>query len=88
VGNYDGPAFFAMMGMGIPITAVGVWIELAFDPPLWVHLVTTLPFLLLACTLPLRFLKGFLVASQYLNKAEETRFTSVPRKPSDKSPLP
>ena len=36
----DGPAFFAMMGMGIPVTALGVWIELAFDPPLWVHLVT------------------------------------------------
>jgi uncharacterized protein (DUF983 family) len=82
----DGPAFFAMMGMGIPITALGVWIELAFDPPLWVHLVTTLPFLLLACVLPLRFLKGFLVASQYINKAEEIRFTSEPRKPTGNPP--
>ena len=26
----DGPAFFAMMGMGVPVTAFGIWIELAF----------------------------------------------------------
>src|SRR3954447_9381888 len=33
----DGPAFFAMMGMGVPVTAFGIWIELAYEPPLWVH---------------------------------------------------
>jgi uncharacterized protein (DUF983 family) len=69
----DGPAFFAMMGMSVPVTAFGVWVELAYDPPLWVHAVTTLPFLLIACIPPLRFLKGALAASQYVNKAEEGR---------------
>jgi uncharacterized protein (DUF983 family) len=78
----DGPAFFAMMGMGIPVTAIGIWIELAYDPPLWVHAVTTLPAILLLCILPLRFLKGALVASQYVNKAEEARFTAEPKKPA------
>ncbi|MFL5327185.1 MAG: DUF983 domain-containing protein, partial [Microvirga sp.] len=39
----DGPAFFVMMLMGIPATAIGLWIELTYDPPLWVHAVTTLP---------------------------------------------
>jgi hypothetical protein len=29
----DGPAFFAMMGMGAPVTAFGIWIELAHEPP-------------------------------------------------------
>ena len=47
----DGPAFFAMMGMGVPVTAFGIWIELAYEPPLWVHAVTSLPFLLVACIL-------------------------------------
>jgi uncharacterized protein (DUF983 family) len=70
----DGPAFFAMMGMAVPVTAFGIWIELAYEPPLWVHAVTTLPVILLLCVLPLRFLKGALVASQYVNKAEEARF--------------
>jgi uncharacterized protein (DUF983 family) len=69
----DGPAFFVMMGMAIPVTALAVWIELAFEPPVWVHLVTTVPFLLLTCIPPLRFFKGALVASQYVNKAEEGR---------------
>jgi uncharacterized protein (DUF983 family) len=69
----DGPAFFAMMGMAIPVTVLAVWIELTYEPPVWVHFVTTLPFLLLTCIPPLRFLKGALVASQYVNKAEEGR---------------
>jgi hypothetical protein len=39
------------------------------------------------CILPLRFIKGALVASQYLNKAEEGRLATTPvppnRAPSD-----
>ena len=70
----DGPAFFVMMIMAVPVTAFGIWIELAYEPPLWVHAVTTLPALLLVCTLPLRFFKGWLVASQFAHKAEEARF--------------
>jgi uncharacterized protein (DUF983 family) len=69
----DGPAFFVMMGMAIPVTALAVWIELTYEPPFWVHLLTSLPFLLLTCIPPLRFLKGALVASQYVNRAEEGR---------------
>jgi uncharacterized protein (DUF983 family) len=77
----DGPAFFVIMGMGVPVTAIAVWLELTYDPPLWVHAVTTLPALLVMCILPLRFMKGALVASQYVNKAEETRFTTEPKGP-------
>ena len=70
----DGPAFFVMIIMGVPAAAFGVWVELAFEPPFWVHLFTTLPFLLLTCIPPIRPVKGMLVASQYLHKAEEGRF--------------
>jgi len=70
----DGPAFFVMMTMAFPVTGFGMWVELSFEPPFWVHLVTTLPFLLLACIPILRPFKGILVASQYINKAEEGRF--------------
>ncbi|WP_448950844.1 DUF983 domain-containing protein [Labrys neptuniae] len=69
----DGPAFFVMMTMAIPATGFGMWMELSFEPPLWVHFVTTLPFLLLSCIPILRPIKGVLVASQYINKAEEGR---------------
>jgi hypothetical protein len=63
-----------MMTMAFPVTAFGIWVELAYEPPLWVHFVTTLPMLLLACIPILRPIKGILVASQYINKAEEGRF--------------
>jgi len=70
----DGPAFFVMMTMAIPATAFGVWVELTYEPGLWVHLLTTLPFLLLTCVPTIRPFKGMLVASQYFHKAEEGRF--------------
>jgi len=79
----DGPAFFVMMTAAFPITALGIWIELAYDPPLWVHAVTTLPALLVGCILPLRFFKGWLVASQYIHKAEEGRFAGRTPRNSD-----
>ncbi|MFC4173232.1 DUF983 domain-containing protein [Microvirga sp. GCM10011540] len=75
----DGPAFFVMMTMAIPATAFGVWIELAYEPSVWVHLLTTLPVMLLSCIPPIRPMKGMLVASQYFHKAEEGRF-AVPHK--------
>jgi uncharacterized protein (DUF983 family) len=69
----DGPAFFVMMIMAIPVTVFALWLEATYEPSVWVHVVATLPILLLACILPLRFIKGALVASQYVNKAEEGR---------------
>ena len=54
----DGPAFFVMMTMAFPVTAFGIWVELAYEPPLWVHFVTTLPMLLIACIPILRPIKG------------------------------
>jgi uncharacterized protein (DUF983 family) len=57
----------------VPAVVLAVWIEIAFQAPYWVHLFTTLPFLLVTCILPLRPLKGWLVASQFYFKAEEGR---------------
>ncbi len=69
----DGPAFFAMMIMSFPVVGFALWFDAAVSPPWWVHLVTTLPLLLLLCVLPLRPLKGWLVCSQFVYKAEEGR---------------
>lgn len=69
----DGPAFFAICVAGIMVSAFAVWIEVAYMAPYWVHLVTTLPLMVLFCVFPLRLLKGWLVASQYFHKAEEGR---------------
>ena len=67
----DGPAFFSLCIIAFPLTFVIVWFQVAVDPPFWVHLVTSLPLMVLGCLLPLRPFKGWLVASQYVNKAQE-----------------
>ncbi|CEJ09765.1 DUF983 domain-containing protein [Phreatobacter sp. AB_2022a] len=69
----DGPAFFVMMFACVPVVILALWLEVKYQAPLWVHLVTTLPFGILTCVPPLRPLKGWLVASQYYFKAEEGR---------------
>jgi len=86
----DGPAFFVICFVCVPSVLLGIWIEVAFQAPYWVHLVTTLPAMLLTCIPPLRPLKGWLVASQYYYKAEEGRLTTVetPAVPAAGSALP
>lgn len=74
----DGPAFFIMMTMAFPVTAFGIWLELAYEPPLWIHALITLPLLLLACVPVIRPLKGLFIASQYINKAGEGRLATSP----------
>jgi uncharacterized protein (DUF983 family) len=67
----DGPAFFVLCFACVPSVILTLWIELHFNPPFWVHLLTSLPFLLVTCLLPLRPLKGWLVSSQYVYKAKQ-----------------
>lgn len=70
----DGPAFFSMWIGSIPALAWGLWLELSFNAPLWLHLFTTLPLVFIGCIAVLRPAKGWLVCSQYYHKAEEARF--------------
>lgn len=67
----DGPAFFAITIATIPALAFAVWLQVTFDPPLWTHVLTTLPLIVGSCMLLLRPLKGWLVCSQFFHKAEE-----------------
>eukprot|EP01035_Chromulina_nebulosa_P033142 gene33142-44362_t len=67
----DGPAFFSLCIVAFPLTFFIVWLQVAYNPPLWVHLVTSAPLMAIGCVLPLRPIKGWLVASQYVNKAHE-----------------
>lgn len=69
----DGPAFFVICFGCVPAVIFALMLEIYASPPVWVHLVTTLPFLLLTCLLPLRPLKGWLVCSQFFFKAGEGR---------------
>lgn len=67
----DGPAFFSLCFITFPLIFFAMWVELAFEPPFWVHFLTSGPLIIIGCTAGLRPLKGWLVASQYVNKAQE-----------------
>ena len=73
----DGPAFFVICFGCLPSVIFGLWLEVAYEAPYWVHLFTTLPFMLLTIIPPLRPLKGWMVASQFFYKAEEGRRATV-----------
>ena len=67
----DGPAFFAMTIAAVPALLFALWFQFTFEPPLWAHVIVTLPLTVGACVVLLRPLKGWLVCSQYFHKAEE-----------------
>lgn len=67
----DGPAFFSLCVVALPLIAIVIWVQVTLDPPTWLLLGISVPFMLLGTLLPLRPLKGWLVASQYVNRAQE-----------------
>jgi uncharacterized protein (DUF983 family) len=73
----DGPAFFVMSGVGILVTAVWAWSVVAFHPPLWVQFATVFPALIGGCLALLPPVKAWLVAEQFVHKAEEARWSSI-----------
>ncbi len=69
----DGPAFFVMSIVSFPAVAFAGWLEVSFSPPVWVHMLTSLPLLVIGCLALLRPLKGWIVCAQYIHKAAEAR---------------
>ena len=67
----DGPAFFVITFACIPVVAFAIWMEVAVGAPYWLNALLTFPLLLAFCVLPLRPLKGLMVATQYYHGARE-----------------
>lgn len=67
----DGPAFFSLCFVAFPLLFLVVWIQVAFDPPVLWLAAFALPLMGVGCALPLRPIKGWLVASQYVNRSVE-----------------
>ncbi len=65
----DGPAVLVTLLAGFVVLGVALAVEVAYEPPLWVYAVVFIPLTLVVCLGMLRPLKGFLIASQYVNKA-------------------
>ena len=70
----DGPAVFVTLLAGTVAVGAALYIDAVYEPPIWVHLVVSLPLTVLLCLSILRPTKGLLVALQYKNKAEQSHF--------------
>ena len=69
----DGPAFFIMTAVGFVVAGAALLVEIAYSPPIWVHVILWGPLVLILCLGLLRPLKGVLVALQYAHRAEPGR---------------
>ncbi len=72
----DGPAFFVMTGVSIIVIASwAIWAVMA-QPPVWAQFAVVMPALIGGCLACLRPVKAWLVAEQFVHKAEEGRWAS------------
>lgn len=69
----DGPAAFLTLGVGALVTILAVWVELAFTPPFWVHIILWLPLIVLGVIGGLRVTKAALLVREFQSRAEEHR---------------
>jgi len=77
----DGPAVFVILFAGFVVVGAALAVETLYQPPYWVHAVLWGPLILAMTLLPVRPLKGILIALQFHHKAEQGRLEKVDRKP-------
>lgn len=69
----DGPAFFIMSIVGIVVVALALWVEFAYEPPIWLHLVLWFSLAVILSLALVRPAKGLMIALQYHHRAEQGR---------------
>ena len=69
----DGPAAFLTLIIGALVSALAIWLQLAAEPPFWVHIVLWVPLSTFAVLAGLRYGKSRLLAAEYRRKAGEAR---------------
>ena len=74
----DGPAAFLILIVGGVVTALAIALELAAEPPFWVHILLWLPLTLAMVVGLLRLAKALLLALEYRHRAREGRIGGDP----------
>jgi uncharacterized protein (DUF983 family) len=69
----DGPAVFVSLVGGFLVLGAALAVETAFEPPMWIYPIVFVPLAFAVCLGLLRPFKGFLIAVQYVNRAEQGR---------------
>ena len=69
----DGPAVFVILIGGAIVVFAALIIEVVYQPPYWLHALLWLPSILIVTLVPLRPIKGLMIALQFHHKAQEGR---------------
>lgn len=64
----DGPAVFVILGLGALIMGLVLYVELRYQPPIWVHLLLWVPLTLVGAVWMLRIMKAWLIVQQYIHR--------------------
>ena len=67
----DGPAFFSLTFVAFALLFLIVWMQVSLKVPTLILIALAIPLMAIGCVLPLRPIKGWLVASQYVNRSVE-----------------
>ena len=67
----DGPAAFLTLIVGAVVVALAIWLQLAFEPPFWVHALLWVPLATAGVIVGLRLAKAALIWSEYRQRAGE-----------------
>ena len=73
------------MIVGFIVVGLALFVEVAYEPPIWLHLLLWIPLTLVLALGSLRPLKGILIGLQYRNRAEQGRLEAS-QTPSDGAP--
>jgi len=77
----DGPAAFLILIVGGLITALALFVQLAADPPFWVHILLWVPLTTVLVVLCLRVSKAALFILEYRHQARQGRIADAPSSP-------
>jgi uncharacterized protein (DUF983 family) len=69
----DGPAVFVILIAGFIVVGAALFVQMLYEPPYWLDALIFLPLILITTLLPLRAMKGLLIALQHHHQAAEGR---------------
>jgi len=76
--NADGPAVIVTLILGFPVAFAMVLVEVAYTPPIWVHMALWIPMIVIGTLLSLPPLKGVFIAQQLRYDAREAQLDATP----------
>lgn len=69
----DGPAAFLTLIVGAVVAGLAIWLQLAAEPPFWVHALLWIPLSTVLVIGGLRLAKAWLIGAEYRRRAGEGR---------------